>query len=257
MKKLLLVVFCCIFSLMAEAALPVNEETLTEAIAYGVSYQGEQNSAAMLQPWTIAETLATNPYRDQERVIVYTPYLLTALDAAGKAPDDATLSVAAAKELVSRYDGVLVVRAVINAPLLLATEDLEVQLVQSGVFVKPYHSEFLDGQYLAKTIAKPVVADELQQKLDRIADIDEKAAALQQQLQDLQKNKLKPADIDLAQQEKQTAAAPDAELQKICRLQYNFYFDQAEFNAALPYVLLIKDAYCGGREFAVDPALLK
>ena len=31
----------------------------------------------MLQPWVIAESFETNPYRDEERIIVYTPYLLT------------------------------------------------------------------------------------------------------------------------------------------------------------------------------------
>ncbi|MCD7874725.1 MAG: hypothetical protein LUH17_07170 [Acidaminococcaceae bacterium] len=39
----------------------------------------------MLQPWVIAESFETNPYRDEEKIVVYTPYLLTALDTAGKA----------------------------------------------------------------------------------------------------------------------------------------------------------------------------
>ena len=87
---------------------------------------------------------------------------------------------------------------------------------------------------------------------------EEKAAALQKQLDALKENKIKPADIDLEQKTKSDVKSESVEVkQKICQLQYNFYFDQAEFNVDKPYLLVIKDAYCGGREFAVDPALLK
>ena len=99
---------------------------------------------------------------------------------------------------------------------------------------------------------------EVQKKLDRMETIEEKAAALQKQLDALKENKIKPADIDLEQKTKSDVKSESVEVkQKICQLQYNFYFDQAEFNVDKPYLLVIKDAYCGGREFAVDPALLK
>ena len=206
----------------------------------------------------IAESFETNPYRDEERIIVYTPYLLTALDTAGKTQEAAGISVENAKELVARYDGVLVIRAVINAPIILNEKDLEVQLVQNGNFVTPYHSDYLDGRYLDKAVNKPIVDVEVQKKLDRMETIQEKAAALQKQLDALKENKIKPADIDLEQKTKSDVKSESVEVkQKICQLQYNFYFDQAEFNVDKPYLLVIKDAYCGGREFAVDPALLK
>lgn len=115
MKNLLLVLCLVVFCLQAEAALPATDQNLEAAIAYGKSYQGEKNDAVMLQPWVIAESFETNPYRDEERIIVYTPYLLTALDTAGKTQEAAGISVENAKELVARYDGVLVIRAVINA----------------------------------------------------------------------------------------------------------------------------------------------
>lgn len=67
-----------------------------------------------------------------------------------------------AKELVARYDGVLVIRAVINAPIILNEKDLEVQLVQNGNFVTPYHSDYLDGRYLDKAVNKPIVDVEVQ-----------------------------------------------------------------------------------------------
>ena len=244
MKNLLLVLCLVVFCLQAEAALPATDQNLEAAIAYGKSYQGEKNDAVMLQPWVIAESFETNPYRDEERIIVYTPYLLTALDTAGKTQEAAGISVENAKELVARYDGVLVIRAVINAPIILNEKDLEVQLVQNGNFVTPYHSDYLDV--------------EVQKKLDRMETIQEKAAALQKQLDALKENKIKPADIDLEQKTKSDVKSESVEVkQKICQLQYNFYFDQAEFNVDKPYLLVIKDAYCGGREFAVDPALLK
>ncbi|MCD7874726.1 MAG: hypothetical protein LUH17_07175 [Acidaminococcaceae bacterium] len=164
----------------------------------------------------------------------------------------------AAKELVTRYDGVLVIRALINVSIMLSEKDLEVQLVQNGTFVTPYYSEYLDGKYLEKTVNKPVVDAEVQKKLDRMETIQEKAAALQKQLEVLKRNKIKPADIELEQKASADVKAEPVEVkQKICQLQYNFYFDQAEFDANKPYLLVIKDAYCGGREFAVDPALLK
>ncbi|MCC8158755.1 MAG: hypothetical protein LIO50_05995 [Phascolarctobacterium sp.] len=258
MKNLLLALCLFVVCLQAEAALPASDQNLAAAIAYGKSYQGEKNDAAMLQPWVIAESFETNPYRDEEKIVVYTPYLLTALDTAGKAQDAADVSVEAAKELVTRYDGVLVIRALINAPIMLSEKDLEVQLVQNGTFVTPYYSEYLDGKYLEKTVNRPVVDAEVQKKLDRMETIQEKAAALQKQLEALKRNKIKPADIELEQKAPADAKAEPVEVkQKICQLQYNFYFDQAEFDANKPYLLVIKDAYCGGREFAVDPALLK
>ena len=152
----------------------------------------------------------------------------------------------------------LVIRAVINGPIILNEKDLEVQLVQNGNFVTPYHSDYLDGRYLDKAVNKPIVDVEVQKKLDRMETIEEKAAALQKQLDALKENKIKPADIDLEQKTKSDVKSESVEVkQKICQLQYNFYFDQAEFNVDKPYLLVIKDAYCGGREFAVDPALLK
>ena len=179
MKNLLLVLCLVVFCLQAEAALPATDQNLEAAIAYGKSYQGEKNDAVMLQPWVIAESFETNPYRDEERIIVYTPYLLTALDTAGKTQEAAGISVENAKELVARYDGVLVIRAVINAPIILNEKDLEVQLVQNGNFVTPYHSDYLDGRYLDKAVNKPIVDVEVQKKLDRMETIQEKAAALQ------------------------------------------------------------------------------
>ena len=110
MKNLLLVLCLVVFCLQAEAALSATDQNLEAAIAYGKSYQGEKNDAVMLQPWVIAESFETNPYRDEERIIVYTPYLLTALDTAGKTQEAAGISVENAKELVARYDGVLVIR---------------------------------------------------------------------------------------------------------------------------------------------------
>ena len=212
-----------------------------------------------LQPWVIAESFETNPYRDEERIIVYTPYLLTALGYRRKNAGRLPVSVwRMLKELVARYDGVLVIRAVINAPIILNEKDLEVSCVQNGNFVTPYHSDYLDGRYLDKAVNKPIVDVEVQKKLDRMETIQEKAAALQKQLDALKENKIKPADIDLEQKTKSDVKSESVEVkQKICQLQYNFYFDQAEFNVDKPYLLVIKDAYCGGREFAVDPALLK
>ncbi len=212
----------------------------------------------MLLSWTLAERFETNPYRDEEQIIVYTPYLLTALDTAERADGDTSVSVANAKDLVARFDGVLVVRAIINAPLVLNDKELEVRLVQEGSFVTPYHSDFLDGQYLDKMVSRPVSDADVQKKLKRMEKIHEQAAELQKQLDDLKGNKIKPTDIELAEAKDEKAKAEPVEVkQKICRLQYNFYFDQAEFDPGKPYLILIKDAYCGGREFAVDPALLK
>ncbi|MFQ9935497.1 MAG: hypothetical protein ACLRXQ_04965 [Phascolarctobacterium faecium] len=148
-------------------------------------------------------------------------------------------------------------RAVINAPIILNEKDLEVQLVQNGNFVTPYHSDYLDGRYLDKAVNKPIVDVEVQKKLDRMKR-SRKSSSTQKQLDALKENKIKPADIDLEQKTKSDVKSESVEVkQKICQLQYNFYFDQAEFNVDKPYLLVIKDAYCGGREFAVDPALLK
>ena len=242
MKNLLLVLCLVVFCLQAEAALPATDQNLEAAIAYGKSYQGEKNDAVMLQPWVIAESFETNPYRDEERIIVYTPYLLTALDTAGKTQEAAGISVENAKELVARYDGVLVIRAVINAPIILNEKDLEVQLVQNGNFVTPYHSDYLDGRYLDKAVNKPIVDVEVQKKLDRMETIQEKAAALQKQLDALKENKIKPADIDLEQKTKSDVKSESVEVkQKICQLQYNFYFDQAEFNVDKPYLNPVED----------------
>ncbi len=258
MKKLFLLLGLIIFSLQADAALPVNEQNLEAAIAYGKSYQGEKNNVAMLQPWMIAESLATNPYRDEERLVIYTPYLLTALDTVEKTSDDTTVSFALAQELVKRYEGVLVVRAIINAPVILEAKEVEVQLLQNSKIISPYHIDYLDGQYIDKKVTASLADKDLQGQSDRTETIQKKAALLQEQLEELQNNKVKPSELDLEQQKRsKLEEVTDEVKQKICRLQYNFYFDQSEFDVNMPYLLVIKDAYCGSREFAVDPALLK
>lgn len=257
MNKLLLIVFFLMFTLQVEAALPATDRTLSEAIAYGKSYQNDKSNAEMLKPWVIKENFKTNPYREDERIIVYTPYLLTALDVLEKSPEDTSVNIESAKELVDRYDGVLVIRAIINTPIILKNKDLEVVLVQQGNFVKPYHSDYLDGQYLEKSVTNQNVDVQIQNKLERMETIQEKAAALQKQLDDLKNNKIKPSDVDLTKEEPKPKTKATEVKQKICQLQYNFYFDQTEFNIKKPYLLLIKDAYCGGREFSVDPSLIK
>ena len=73
------------------------------------------------------------------------------------------------------------------------------------------------------------------------------------QLLALEKDELKPADINTA-----VATKPSATLTaKVARIDMQYYFDNTKFDPAKPYQIKISDSYCGSRTFTVLPAKLK
>jgi hypothetical protein len=251
MKKLLILLAVLCFSQTCLAFLPVTDDNLQAAMRYGLvrSNKAEFSDEEFLAPWTVPESSLTNPYRSKERVLVYTPYMLATLQARHLAVAKQPFALADIKKFVHDYDGITIIGAVVNTPLLLKTADFHVVLEQGTLTLLPYASDFLKSSYLegrTKVVSKGTKAAYLEELRSR-------EQALKMQLLALEKDQLKPDEVNTAVTTK-TAAAVTA---KIARIDMQYYFDNTKFDPSKPYRIVISDSYCGSRTFNVVPSKLK
>ena len=251
MKKLLILLAVLCFSQTCLAMLPVNDDNLQSAMRYGLvrSNKAEFTDEEFLAPWTIVDSAKTNPYRYQEKVLVYTPYMLATLQARHLTLAKQQFSLDDIKKFIHDYDGITVIGAVVNTPLLMKPKDFQVVLEQEGQVLQPYASDFLKAFYLE---GKKSVASGKEQKAAYLEELRSRDQALKQQIAALESDKLAPEAVNVA------APKPSPALTaKIARIEMQYYFDNTKFNPNMPYRIKISDSYCGTRTFDIQPAKLK
>ncbi|MBR1662103.1 MAG: hypothetical protein IJ694_07510 [Acidaminococcaceae bacterium] len=213
--------FCSILS-QCFALVPMTDENINKAIQYGVA--GKQDNQAMpdfLNPWKMAERTLKNPYREKETIVLYTPFLLTAIHARDKVEESRVPELTDIRAAVKEYEGITLIGARINAPVVLKEGEYTAKLVQGKTEVAPYAHNFLSWEML--------------DAVDREAPVE-----------------MKPTG-DIMRPEK----AGPPKMRKIAVLDYQFYFDSSQFDPNQRFAILISDKYCGERRFEVDPASIR
>jgi hypothetical protein len=251
MKKVLVILLGLMtMAQVSFAMLPVTDANMQSAMLYGItrSNKAEFSDAVFLNPWSVAESAKTNPYRYNERVVLYTPYMLAALDARTMTANKQKFSLNDIKQFVKEYDGITVIGAVVNTPVLLKTTDFHVTLVQGSTTLIPYASELL----LAKYLQLPAMKNSKAAIAAKMASLQAQDAKLKSQLADLENNKLDPNAVTT-----DVKAKTPVPTTKIARLDMQFYFENSKFDVSKPYQIQISDEYGGKRLFNVNPDALK
>lgn len=220
MKRFFLTLLFCSITVPCLAWLPLTEENLKAAMDYGIS--SRQDGLALerfLEPWLIGEKLLKNPYRRQENVLVYSPYLLAAIHARDKIEGMEMPQPEEVRNAVQEYAGILLIGIVINTPQQVKQEDLTIHLAQKKIVLEPYAVTLLN-------------AEEISGAGKREKDRLDKAPAVTNM-------KTKGADG------------------KNYRVRLQCYFDETGFNPGEKYSVTVSDVLCGIRRFDVNPASLR
>ncbi len=228
MKKVLLTLLFCSFLSQCFALTPMTDENMMKAIQYGVSSkQDKQTLYQLIDPWLIPERNLKNPYRQKETVFVYTPYLLAAIHARDKVEASRVPELADIKKAIQEYEGITLVGARLNTPVVLQEGEYTVRLVQEKTNLTPYASNYLHHEMISK-----VDKQEEAKKANRADDGKQ-----------------------LTRDEKKKDST--AKTEKVAVLEMQFYFDSSLFNPAQRYAIFISDKYCGERRFDVNPETMR
>ncbi|HIU63884.1 MAG TPA: hypothetical protein IAB06_02410, partial [Candidatus Avacidaminococcus intestinavium] len=168
MRTLIIMMFLCLMSNTSLAMMNITEHMVGSAQEYGKSRTEETITAEEFQkPWTIHEVLGQNIYAVKEHIIIYTPYLLVAMDAQNKARAYEMIQPEAGKELADSFNGILVIGAVIDAPERITAEKLSSVLWQNGEEALPYHIELVAASSTEKIVNKTIKANNVGSKVEK------------------------------------------------------------------------------------------
>ena len=228
MKKVFLTLLFCSLLSQCFALTPMTDENMKKAIQFGISSkQDNQTLYQLLAPWMIAERTLKNPYRQKETIFVYTPYLLASIHARDKVEESRVPELADIRKAIQEYDGITLIGARLNTPVVLQQGEYTVKLVQGKTVLAPYASNYLHHEMI-----------------DKINKQEEAKKANQ------------PDDgKQLTRGEKKEENK--AKTEKVAVLEMQFYFDSSQFNPAQNYTIFITDKYCGERRFDVDPNAIR
>ena len=228
MKKVFLTLLFCSFLSQCFALTPMTDDNMMKAIQYGISSkQDKQTLYQLIDPWLIPERNLKNPYRQKETVFVYTPYLLAAIHARDKVEASRVPEPADIRKAIQEYDGITLIGARLNTPVVLQEGEYMVRLVQGKINLAPYASNYLHHEMISKIDKK---------------DEGKKSYQVDDGKQ-LTRNEKKEENT--------------AKTEKVAVLEMQFYFDSSQFNPAQQYTILISDKYCGERRFEVNPETMR
>lgn len=139
MKKVFWVVLVGALGLASSvyAMTPISEAMIQDAQSFGVRSKIVEVEQ-LLSDWCFVDGRRTNRFGKNERIIVYTPYLVAAVDAQLKAKQDEKVELKDGIAKVNEYNGVLSIGAILDASTKLEAEDLTVSLQQGKQTLKPY-----------------------------------------------------------------------------------------------------------------------
>lgn len=228
MKKVFLTLLFCSVLSRCFALSSMTDDNMMKAIQYGISSkQDKQTLYQLIAPWLIPERNLKNPYRQKENIFVYTPYLLAAIHARDKVEESRVPEMAEIRKAIQEYEGITLIGARLNSPVVLQAGEYTVRLVQDKTNLAPYASNYLHHEMI--------------DKIDK---------------QEETKKSYQPDDgKQLTREEKKKDNT--AKTEKVAVLEMQFYFDSSQFNPVQPYTVLITDKYCGERRFDVNPEAIR
>ena len=78
-------------------------------------------------------------------MVLYTPYLLAAIHARDQIAEQKLPDLAEIRENVAEYEGITLIGAVLNCPIMLEKDAFKVRLLQNEKTIEPYAVTFLAG----------------------------------------------------------------------------------------------------------------
>jgi hypothetical protein len=256
MKKFILVLialFCSINSAYAMA--PIDEPNVKAAAAFGVSKK-EATTNQLLAGWTAKDRKQTNKFGENERAIVFTPYLAVAVNAQTEAARGKTTTLADDMELAKKYDGVLAVSLILDSSFKVEPKYLRIRMYQGNNVAEPYYTS------LEAAVTRNMTMSEAQ--LESKAKLSGGLSATEQE-------KLNAVKKDVENRSKATVKTGKTQVQKpvvsnvptktvtvqVWNLQYFTYFDLSKLDITKRMVLNVSDQAGGDREFVLEIPNLK
>lgn len=140
MKKTgLLLVALLTLTQSAYAMLPLTENNIAAAQLYGSQRKGASD-LELVAPWTVYDRKQTNRYGVGEKTVMYTPYLMAAIDAKSLAENGGTPTISRGMKVAKAYDGVLALGVTISTTTKLEPKFLKVKMYQGTNVVEPYYT---------------------------------------------------------------------------------------------------------------------
>jgi len=233
-----------------EAMDALTEPNIQHAQAFGISQKGVP-SGNLLQKWTIFDSKKSNKYADKERAIIYTPYLVAAVDAQNNAKKGITPTLQHGVALAKEYEGILAIGLIIDSAHKVEPKFLKIQIDQEGNVVEPY-STVLD---MASVHDKVMEAADINTQAGGLSESEK--AKLAQVKKDVEQKARQTVGSQAAggQQQAQQTSSPIVKREvtvKVWNLQYFTYFDLSKLSVAKPMNLVVSDQAGGQRLFKIN-----
>jgi len=225
----------------AQAMMPIIGETVQAAQQYGVS-QKNLSTEALLASWTVADRKQTNKFGARERIVVYTPYSVAAVDAQSKAQSGQNVNVDSGLTLAREYNGILALGVIIDSSFQVEPKYLKAYIAQGHQILTPYNvtldkAVMRDLKINRRTL---MASDKFQTSVQEKTDLYKDKVELDQKTQEVL-------------QEGSSANSPAEQvIIKIWNMQYFIYFDLAKLDITKSMLLTISDQAGGVREFEIN-----
>ena len=229
------------FVATAQAMMPITAETVQAAQQYGVS-QKNVSTEELLARWTVADRKQTNKFGDRERVVVYTPYAVAAIDAQSKTKSGQKVNADSGFTLANEYNGILALGVIIDSSFQVEPKYLKADITQGRQIFMPYNvtldkAVMRDLKVNRRTL---MASDKFQTSVQEKTDLYKDKVELDQKTQEVL-------------QEGSSANSPAEQvIIKIWNMQYFIYFDLVKLDLTKPMVLTISDQAGGVREFEIN-----
>lgn len=128
-----------VFMNSVSAITPINETVIKEAQEFGKA-NAHVPVEEFLKDWVCYEEKADKLDGTEDRSYVYTPFLLLAIDARGKALAEQTISIKDSENVLKDYADSLVFSVVLNGKDANFIKKVSAVLKQDGKIIKPFHS---------------------------------------------------------------------------------------------------------------------
>lgn len=268
----------------------VDVEMVKDAQNFGVM-NVSKTAGELEKPWVFFNVLKKSKKDNLEKIIVYTPYLVTALDAQNKTKSSGFVNEQYGLVLAENYKNVLVVGAVLESNEKLEADDLQIELEQAKASALPYYVVVDSAKKEYVTVDKKMSLEDAQKYKKQIDKIESNKRNITREVEILTlfnepfeeqeniKNKeasFKTKSIVLKRNEKENSFSEylkkkqlkkdrnKSDLPVIVRVKkinwqidFLLYFDMNEITIDDDIVLKIKDSYSIKRAFKFDLSNIK
>lgn len=238
-KIILMLAVLFYFTGTAQALAAIDAEMVKSAQSYGIDKK-DLAAGLLLSKWTVEDGKQLNRFGAEEKVVIYTPYVVAAVDAHGKAKNGQKVEIKDGMVIAQAYEGILALGAIINSSFRVEPKDITVQILQGDKKISPYNLSLYKAVSHDFKIAKnKLLAD------DRL----EIVAPEQPQALDTEQDKIDPKVVENIAS---ITSEDDDIVVKVWDMQYFVYFDLTKIDSKKSMLLTIADQAGGIREFKIN-----